>query len=155
MKPYDSAQSLSREMRIAYIQSRQPHSVHHTLGIKITSYDPVTVEVAIDKRLHQIMGIVHGGVHVLLAESAASLMSAMEVDLTRYVVSGQTIQANHLRPVHEGSLKALPRLVHAGRTSRIYDVDVVDDKGRVVSISRCTVAVRPWPDDRSEVPRPG
>ncbi len=155
MKPVTSGQSLSREMRIAYIQSRQAHSVHNTLGIKITSYDPVTVEVDIDKRLHQIMGIVHGGVYVLLAESAASLMAAMEVDLTRFVVSGQTIQANHLRPVHEGRLKALPRLVHAGRTSRIYDVDVVDDKGRIVSISRCTVAVRPWPEGGPEVELPG
>ncbi len=148
---------IPREARIAFIRSRAEHTVHAALGATFTSFDPVTVEVPVTDRLRQETGIVHGGVYVVLAESAASVAAALEVDIGRYNVAGQSLTANHLRPVRDGRLRASPRLVHAGRTTRIYDVEVVrtDDDGgrpRPASLVRIAIAVRPWGEDGPPVP---
>ena len=117
------------------------------LGIKITSYDPeaVTVETEVSDRLYQHGGIVHGGVYVLLAESAASTSAALAVDITRYRVSGMEINANHLRSVTSGALRALSTPIHRGKTTHVYGVEITDDRQRLVSVSRCTIAVRAIP----------
>lgn len=143
---------ISHEQRIAYIEARRDHTVHGLLGVRIVSYDPVTVEIDVDERLHQEAGIVHGGVFMLLAESAASIQAAMEVDLARVTVSGQSFEAHHLRPVRDGRLRATSRLLHAGSTRRLYDVDVVTEDGRVASTARVTMAVRPWPGGEPAMP---
>ena len=98
--------------------------------------------VDISERLFQHAGIVHGGVFVVLAESAASIGAACRVDLTTSRVMGMEINANHLRPVTSGTLRAIARPMHVGRTTLVYGIDVQND-GKLVCISRCTLAVRP------------
>ena len=137
---------LSREQLIEYIQATHERTVLHTLGMRIESFDPAAVVVAadVDERLFQPAGIVHGGVYVLMAESAASTAAALTVDMSRFNVSGMEINANHLRPVTGGTLRATSRLVHRGRSTLVYSIDVTDGEGRLVCVSRCTIAVRPW-----------
>jgi 1,4-dihydroxy-2-naphthoyl-CoA hydrolase len=134
----------TREAVIEFMQERDPHTVHATLGVRATQLDPdaFTVEVDVGERLFQHAGIVHGGVYVLLAESAASGAAALTVDVTRFRVAGQEISASHLRPTTAGTLKATARPIHKGRTQIIYAIDVEND-GRLVSVCRCTIAVRP------------
>lgn len=133
----------SREDVVAFIQRQDPHTILHALGVRIVAFDPAcsVVEVDVNERLFQHAGIVHGGVYVLLAESAASIAAALSVDVTRYRVAGQEISASHLRASTAGTLRAEARPVHRGRTSLVYTVDVTND-GRLVSSCRCTIAVR-------------
>jgi 1,4-dihydroxy-2-naphthoyl-CoA hydrolase len=134
----------SREDLIAFFMEREPHTVHHALNIRTTNPDPdaFTVEVDVSERLFQHAGIVHGGIYVLLAESAASGAAAFTVDVTKYRVAGQEISASHVRASTSGVLRAVAKLVHKGRTQLVYSINVEND-GRVVSIVRCTIAVRP------------
>lgn len=134
----------SREDVIELIRRQEPHTVLATLGIEVTRFDPdqTVVETEVSERLFQHAGIVHGGVYVLLAESAASTAAALTVDVTRCRIAGQEISASHVRASTSGRLRAEARPVHKGRSSIVYVIDVTND-GRLVSTCRCTIAVRP------------
>lgn len=138
--------AITREQAIAYIRAREPHTIHKTLGIQVEGLEEGQIRVVteVGEHLFQPTGIVHGGVYVLLAESAASVAAAFEVDLEKYTVAGMEINANHLRPVTEGTLIATPSLLHRGKSSLVYGIEVRDGQGRLVCISRCTMAVKPW-----------
>jgi uncharacterized protein (TIGR00369 family) len=129
---------------LAFLEQQHEHTVLHTLGIEhiVTDDDRVIVEAAIDERLYQHAGIVHGGVYVLLAESAASGAAAFAVDVTKFRIAGQEISASHVRSATSGRLRAEAKLVHRGKTSLVYTIDVEND-GKLVSTCRCTIAVRP------------
>lgn len=116
----------------------------NTLGIQVDSYDleQVTVSVDVDSRLHQPTGVVHGGVYVLLAETAASIAANLRLDLTTHAAFGMEINANHLRPVSSGRIRAIATCLHEGKTTQVYSIDVLDEKDRRVCVSRCTMAVR-------------
>jgi uncharacterized protein (TIGR00369 family) len=133
---------VSRDEIIAFLDAQHRHTVLHTLGVRIESHEPACVAVDIDERLFQHAGIVHGGVYVLLAESAASMAAAFAVDVTTHRIAGQEISASHIRASSSGTLRATATPVHVGRTSLVYAIDVTCD-GKLVSVCRCTVAVRP------------
>lgn len=138
----------SRELLLAVIRERDAHTVSAALGITVRALedDHVAVEVAVSERLFQHAGIVHGGVYVLLAESAASIAAALAVDLTEVKVMGQEISASHVRSATAGVLVATARAVHRGRSTHVYAIDVVnevDGAAHLVSTCRCTLAVRP------------
>lgn len=135
---------MTHEELIALIEARDPHTVHAALGIRIESYgaEETTVAVDVGERLFQHAGVVHGGVYVLLAESAASVAAAFSVDMERFEVAGMEINANHLKKVTAGTLRATARRLHQGRSSMVYGIEVSDDGGEPVCISRCTLAVR-------------
>jgi len=130
---------------IEYLKANEVNTVAHTLGIRVESYHPDNAVVAldVDSRLFQPAGVVHGGVYVLLSESAASIAGSLSVDVEKEVVFGMEINANHLRPVTEGTLRATTTPLHRGRTTQVYEIKVTDDKERLISVSRCTLAVRP------------
>lgn len=130
---------------IAIIKARHEHTVLGALGMEFTSFEPDAVAVSVDvgPHLFQHAGIVHGGVYVTLAESAASTAAALAVDMSENDVMGIEINANHLRPVTEGRLTAVARPIHRGRTTHVYGIEVTDADGRKVSVSRCTIGVRP------------
>lgn len=135
--------TLTREDIIAYVQATDPKTVHGTLGIRVEAFDKdaTTVAVDVDERLFQHAGIVHGGIFVLLAESAASMCAALNVDIEHFDVAGMEINANHLRKVTSGILRATARPLHQGSTTHVYGIDVEND-GEKVCLSRCTIAVR-------------
>lgn len=116
-----------------------------TLGMRLEALDPDRVVVAtdVDQRLFQSFGVVHGGIYVLMAESAASVAAGLSVDVSKYLTLGMSINANHLRPVSSGTLRAIATPIHRGKSTHVYHIDVVDQDDRKVSVSRCTIAIRP------------
>ena len=123
------------------IEQNVDNTLFKTLGIYVESYEPGSVTVALnaDERHHQPLGFVHGGVYVLLAESAASIAAALAVDLNKYNILGMEINANHLRPIKTGIIRAIASLVYHGGTSIIVRIDVKDDNDNLLSVSRCTL----------------
>lgn len=127
------------------VEARHKDTVFDPLGIRVEQYHPdeTIVAIDVDTRHYQHAGIVHGGVWVVLAESAASIAAALSVDMTKNIVSGMEINANHLRPVTTGTVRATARPVHRGKSTMVYQITLEDEDGRTVCISRCTLAVRP------------
>lgn len=114
-----------------------------TLGISIVLDEPgkCTVELPITEKVLQPFGYVHGGVNVVLAETAAS-MGAYSMISEDEIAFGMEVNANHLRAKREGTLTAAAVLKHGGKTSQVWEIEVTDEEDQLVAISRCTVAIR-------------
>ena len=114
-----------------------------TLGIEILELndDRVVATMPVDHRTRQPFGILHGGASVALAETVASLGATGRIDRNAFVAVGQEINANHLRPKSEGVVTATATPVHVGRSSQVWSISIADEDGRLICISRCTLAV--------------
>lgn len=127
------------------LQSRRTETVLKTLNISIESADKerVVLSMPVDERVHQYTRLLHGGVSVVLAETAASIGAAMNTDLTRYTPVGVEINANHLRSVSKGTVTAEAKPVYSGRQMSVWAIEIRDDRDRLVCVSRCTLALKP------------
>lgn len=89
----------------------------------------------------QVIGLLHGGAHVVLGESLGSLSSAIHAGAGRYAV-GVEINASHSRSVTEGWVTATCEALVLGRTLCTHEIVVRDDAGRRCSTVRMTNLLR-------------
>jgi uncharacterized protein (TIGR00369 family) len=127
------------------LRSRREHTVLETLDITVESAEKerVVLSMPVTERVHQYTGLLHGGVSVVLAETAASIGAALNTDLTRFTPVGVEINANHLRSVTKGRVVAEARPVYIGRQMTVWAIEIRDERKRLVSVSRCTLALKP------------
>jgi 1,4-dihydroxy-2-naphthoyl-CoA hydrolase len=119
-------------------------SLMKTLGIHILEASPqkVVAEMEVTPRLHQPFGYLHGGASVALAETVASIGAYLAAP-EGYTSFGLEINANHLRSVQSGKVTASATPLHTGRTTAVWSIEIRDEQGRLVCISRCTLAITP------------
>ena len=122
-----------------------PRGLAGTLGIRFTALAPDRVEATMEvsPAVHQPFGLLHGGASVALAETIASVGGWLNVDQATQGAVGLEINANHLRPVREGTVTGVGVPVHLGRSTQVWDIRIHDAEGRPVCISRCTLAIVP------------
>lgn len=113
-----------------------------TLGIEIAEAGPqrVVATMPIGPPVHQPFGYLHGGASVALAETVVSVGAYLAAP-EGHTAFGMEINANHLRPMREGTLTATATPVYVGRTSQVWQAELRDERGRLVCISRCTLAI--------------
>lgn len=113
------------------------------LGIVITEVgsDFIVGTIPVNERTVQPMGLIHGGVSVVLAETLGSMAANMAVDTSKYFCVGQEINANHLRGVRSGLVTGKARMRYLGRTSQVWEIELTDARGRLTCLSRLTMAV--------------
>lgn len=118
-------------------------TVMNTLGIEIVEYTPerVVATMPVTPKTHQPFGLMHGGVSVVIAETVASAGSYQFIDRETQRAVGLEINANHIRSVSDGTVKAIGTPVHIGRTTIIWDIRIYNEEEKLVCISRCTMAV--------------
>ncbi|MCB2047225.1 MAG: hotdog fold thioesterase [Novosphingobium sp.] len=107
--------------------------------------DFLRMRMPVDARTVQPMKRLHGGASVALAETIGSMAAGRCVDLTQFTVVGAEINANHLRPAFSGWVYATARPVSLGRTLQVWSIEIADEAGKLVCISRFTAAVIPLP----------
>ncbi|MCW2950220.1 MAG: thioesterase superfamily protein, partial [Thermoleophilia bacterium] len=114
------------------------------LGVDIVEATATRVvqTLEVGPRVHQPYGYLHGGVSVLLAETGASIGAGIAAG-AEYQAFGIEINANHLRPVRDGRITAISTPLHQGRTIAVWDTRIESDAGKLICISRCTIALRP------------
>jgi len=105
----------------------------------------VRARVRVREELKQPAGLVHGGVYASIAESMSSLATAMAVLSQGETAMGLSNSTSFLRPITEGTVNALARRVHRGRTTWVWDVQFTDDQDRMCAVTRMTIAVRTIP----------
>jgi 1,4-dihydroxy-2-naphthoyl-CoA hydrolase len=105
----------------------------------------VHARVQLRDELKQPMGLLHGGVYASIAESIASLATALGVIDRGEVAMGLSNSTSFLRPVTEGAVHAHATRQHRGRTTWVWDVRFSDDAGHLCALTRMTIAVRPAP----------
>lgn len=90
---------------------------------------------------HQPLGMLHGGASVVLAETLGSLAANFCVDDDHYCV-GLDINANHIRAMRSGFVIGTAKPVHLGVSTQVWQIDITDEKQRLVCTSRLTIAVK-------------
>jgi len=125
------------------IKALQSGTMDAHLGVEIVSIGPdhLSARMPVNERTVQPHGILHGGASAALAETLGSIGGSMVVDPERYQVIGQEINANHIRSVREGHVHGTARPIHLGRRSQVWAIEIVDDRKRLVCVSRLTLAV--------------
>ena len=115
-----------------------------TLGIEVVEVtdDAVRGRMSVEDRIRQPYGIVHGGVYASIAESMTSMATHMAVAGDGRSAQGMSNQTSFLRPVFDGSVHAVARPRHRGRTTWVWEVDMTDDQDRLCAMVRMTIAVR-------------
>jgi 1,4-dihydroxy-2-naphthoyl-CoA hydrolase len=122
-------------------------TLDEVLGFELLEAGPETARarVAVEARVCQPFGLVHGGTYSALAETLASAVTHLAVSQDGFMAVGQSNHTTFMRPVTEGTVHAEGRVRHRGRTTWVWDVDFKDDGGKLCAIARVTMAVRPQP----------
>jgi 1,4-dihydroxy-2-naphthoyl-CoA hydrolase len=120
--------------------------IHALLGVELVSVTATRVELRLEvgPKVHQPFGLLHGGVSALLAESAASIGGAAAAPEGHTVV-GIELNANHVRSMRDGVLRVVAVPVSVGRRIQVWAIDLTDEEGRTICVSRCTLAVIEMP----------
>lgn len=86
----------------------------------------------------QPMKILHGGASLALAETVAGLGSALIVDMEKFDVKGAQVSANHIGSATKGFAIAEGKLIHKGKNTHIWNIEITDENGRPLSTCRIT-----------------
>src|ERR1700754_2629036 len=99
----------------------------------------------VDARTKKPIGLFPGGASVALAATLCSLAGTLCIDATKEMAVGLDINANHVRAVTEGFVTGTARPLHVGRNTQVWEIRIEDERGKLVCISRLTLAVVPRP----------
>jgi len=120
------------------------NTLMETLDIKcVAVYDNIVeMTMPVGPKNHQPMGLLHGGASVALIESVGSLGSALLIDTRKEACVGLEVNANHLNAVKTGMVRAVAEIIHCGRRTHVWKVDVIDEETKkMVCTGRLTVMI--------------
>jgi 1,4-dihydroxy-2-naphthoyl-CoA hydrolase len=121
------------------------NTLMEALGIRMTAIgdDWLQGTMPVDRRTHQPYGLLHGGASVALAETLGSSAAMLTLDPSKERAVGLDINANHVRGVLSGTVTGTARPLHIGRSTQVWEIRIEDEAGKLVCISRLTMAVVP------------
>ncbi len=135
----------SKEEFLQFSEKICKNTLMETLEIEYieTGEDYLKAKMPVNPRVHQPMGLLHGGASVALAESVGSAASLMFIDIEKYEVRGIEISANHLKSKREGTVFATAKIIHKGRTIHLWEIKITDEEDNLVSLCKLTNIVLP------------
>ena len=127
--------------------SVKPSHFDELIGTEWLSDDPddARVRVEIRDELRQPFGLMHGGVMSTLVESVCSRATFGAVHADGMVAMGQSIDVSFIRPITEGGAEVRAKARHRGRTTWLWQAEVLNDEGKTCALAQMTIAVRPRP----------
>ncbi len=131
-----------RPIDLTILNATSRNTLMEALSIEYCDYDDgsITASMPVTSKVHQPLGMLHGGASVVLAETVASIAANWCVDEAHYCV-GLEINANHIRSVRDGIVYAKAKPLHLGQRTQVWLIDITDQRDRLVCSSRFTVAV--------------
>ena len=103
----------------------------------------LVAKMPVNSRVHQPMGLLHGGATVALAESVGSAASIMFINTEKQEVRGIEISANHLRSKREGIVYATAKIIHQGASIHLWEIKIVDENDKLISLCKLTNMILP------------
>lgn len=121
------------------------NTLMETLHIEYIDVDDdfLTAKMPVNSRVHQPMGLLHGGASVALAESVGSAASMIFVDIEKYEVRGIEISANHLKSKREGVVFATAKIIHKGSRLHLWEIKITDEDDQLISLCKLTNMILP------------
>ena len=120
------------------------NTICRAIGIEFTEIgdDYLIAKMPVDHRTKQPMGLLHGGASVVLAETLGSVASVLSIDdVSKKSIVGIEINANHLKSAASGFVYGKETPIKIGRKLHIWEIDIVNEDGKKVCVSRLTVMV--------------
>lgn len=128
------------------VNSFNKNTMMEVLGIECIEIgsDFVKSRMPVNASTHQPMGLLHGGASAALIESIGSMGSTLMLDLDKEVPVGVEINANHVSGAKDGHVIATGKIVHAGRRTHLWQVDINhEETGKLVCTGRLTIMIVP------------
>lgn len=100
--------------------------------------DFLIAKMPVDSKVHQPMGLLHGGASVALAESVGSAASMLFVDADKYEVRGIEISANHVKSKRDGVVFATAKIIHKGGKLHLWEIRITDENSQLISLCKLT-----------------
>jgi len=129
---------------LSQLNALNANTLGENLGIEFTEIgeDFIIAKMPVDHRTVQPFRLLHGGASVALAETLGSVASQLCIeDFGKKMAVGVEINANHLRPATKGFVFGKVTPIRVGRSMHIWNIEIKDERGKLVCISRLTVAV--------------
>lgn len=132
-----------KEFTLATVNDLNNTCLPGHLGIEIIKIgdDFMEAKMPVDHRTKQPMGLLHGGASVALAETVGSVAALLCVADSNKTIVGVEINANHLRSAQTGFVIGTARPLRIGRTLQVWNIEIKDEKERLICVSRLTIAV--------------
>lgn len=123
-------------------------TIADAIGLEVLTVEAerVTGKMPVDSRTHQPLGLLHGGASVVLAETLGSVGSHFLVSDQGKVAVGVEVNANHIRGVRSGWVFGEAKLIHRGGKMHVWNIEIKDEKERLICTSRLTVMIIPNPN---------
>lgn len=134
---------INKHAPLEIVNAMSKNTLLEVLDIQVIELgdDFLKATMPVDKRTHQPMGLLHGGATAALIESMGSIGSSLIVDIKKHGIVGIEINANHIRGVKEGIVTGTAKIVHAGRKTHVWQVDVHNEENKLVCTGRLTVMI--------------
>ena len=133
---------MEKEIKMADLRNFKG-TVMELLGIEQqeVTREKIVLSMPVTPKTHHPWGSLHGGVSVVLAETAATMGATMNIDQEKQLAVGLEINASHIRPKRDGTITATATPVHIGRAISIWDIRITDEKESLICTSRCTLSI--------------
>lgn len=105
--------------------------------------DFLKAKMPVNSKVHQPMGLLHGGATVALAESVGSAASMLFINSQEYEIRGIEISANHLKSKREGVVFGTARIIHKGRSIHLWEIKITDEEDNLISLCKLTNMILP------------
>lgn len=137
--------SFDKDKIIKLCNDFSKNTLMQTLDIVFTDAgeDFLVATMLVNPRIHQPMGLLHGGASVALAESVGSAASMLYVNPEKQEVRGIEISANHLKSKREGVVTGTARIIHKGRSIHLWEIKITDEEGKLISLCKLTNMILP------------
>lgn len=136
---------LNKEQFLQFSKKLSENTLMETLNIEYIEVgeDYLVAKMPINPKVHQPMGLLHGGATVALAESVGSAASLLFIDTDKFEVRGIEISANHLKSKREGVVYATAKIIHKGKTIHLWQIRITDEEDNLISLCKLTNIVLP------------
>lgn len=105
--------------------------------------DFLIAKMPVNSKVHQPMGLLHGGASVALAESVGSAASMIFVDIEKFEVRGIEISANHVKSKRDGEVYATAKIIHKGSKLHLWEIRITDENNQLISLCKLTNMILP------------
>jgi len=132
--------SFDKNKILALCNQFSKNTLMQTLDIEYVDAgeDFLVAKMPVTSRVHQPMGLLHGGASVALAESVGSAASMLFVNPKEEEIRGIEIAANHIKSIREGTILGTARIIHKGKTLHLWEIKITDEHNNLISICKLT-----------------
>ncbi|PNZ46076.1 PaaI family thioesterase [Staphylococcus simulans] len=103
----------------------------------------VKMKMPVSDKVKQPFGYLHGGATMALGETACSIGAAHMVDTDKVIPVGLEMNTNHIRSATDGYVYAIAELIHGGRSTQVWNINLVDGQDKLISVMRGTMMLKP------------